>query len=379
MGGTPGASQGVPQAAQDDDDAQAAQDDDDAQAAQDDDDAQDKAQAHNPRSETQAPQDKPQASQGASQGAGSSAWTQADLSDDAQVQTGANLSDIGDRASAKAGQTPAQTMTDNAGAAQFLGVRPSKSVKLALGNKGAKTQALAEAISTPARLRRHVTQAVRSPDLEDLERFQTRGRLDRRAWTRMEAGAENIFRRRSETIGQNCAVSLLLDLSDSMKHHRAIDAAASLAIHLGDALKAAAVPFEVLGFTSVPSILVIKGFDLPWQVARPMMGNISTLPDGGTAMLPGMMAASNRLLAMGRVSRRILLVLTDGDDDYTVQANRACIRAQEARGVEIVGIGIGRHDVSGVFKRFINVRSLADVAAKGLDALVAVLDAPKAS
>jgi cobalamin biosynthesis protein CobT len=293
---------------------------------------------------------------------------------------------MGDRVSERNGRTPEEVRAENADVTDFLNVPPSTPrSRRNLYSNDAHAAHVAGLIKTPAKLRRDVTKAVRSPDLMDVEHYQTKGRFDARSFVRVDAGAVNVFRRRSEALGQTAAVSLLIDLSTSMRGDR-INMATCLALHLGDALKAAGVPFEIAGFTcrtstnvAADGILVTKGFRDSWHDARTATAGLTNAVQGGTAMLPGIKAMVARLKARAGVSRRILLVLTDGQDGYSTGSDKAAVRAALADGVEVVGIGM-LHDASPAFgPAYLTVTSLATVATAGLSSLVNVLreDGPR--
>jgi hypothetical protein len=326
-------------------------------------------------------------SEGDTEGKGGSGfWSEADASDAAQMPTQNDLSDLADRVNDRIGADTKEVTKDNHGVTEFLNVEPSelraKNAKRAAEANAARTENIASRLSTPAKLRRDVTRAVRSPDLSDIEHYQTKGRFDRRAYTRAEAGASTVFRRMSEAKGQAAAVSLLLDLSSSMAGERAI-VATCLALHLGDALKAASVPFEIGGFVTPHGhggnngVHLIKRYEDGWIGTRDQVTLMTNMPTGGTAMLPGMKFMVDRLVKRGNVSRRILLVLTDGEDNYSRESNRAMVKAARAKGVEIIGIGV-QHDASPAFGKanHIHVPNLTTVATDGLTGLVKALEDP---
>jgi Cobalamin biosynthesis protein CobT VWA domain len=227
------------------------------------------------------------------------------------------------------------------------------------------------AIASPAKLRRHLTLAVKSPERVAIERRQTSGRVDLRNLTGIATGAENIFRRRVESEGREAAVTLLLDVSGSMKGSR-LDAARAMAVHMGDALKAAGVKFEIAAFDSF-NLWTPKPFAKGWanDTRRAVAGLRSA---GGTAMLSAMKACAERLLKIGGVSRRILFTLTDGQDDYPAAADAALCAYYQAKGVEIVGIGL-MTDVKYPFNgRAVYVPNCASLSTLGLAQLVKTLD-----
>jgi hypothetical protein len=308
---------------------------------------------------------------------GAGDWTDANFEDQRDVEP--DLSDLGDRICENMGRDAKDVAAENADVLDYLNTPPSTPrAKTRLGYGSVElTSSVAAAIGTPARLRRDITAAVRAVDLVDVEHFQTRGRFDARAAVRVEAGAVNVFRRRSETPGQTAAVSFLIDLSSSMAGLE-ITAAAAMALHMGDALRAAAVPFEVLGFTNSASgathgLIVAKAFGDVWADARKDVAAMTYAARGGTAMLPGIKAAVARLAARPGVTRRILLVLCDGGDRFSAGSNRAAVRAARAQGVEVIGIGL-YCDASRCFgPDYVQVNSTDELSASGLGALVRIL------
>lgn len=307
-----------------------------------------------------------------------------DLSDTAQDATEPDLSDIAQDVCDREGVHQPTIDKINRPASKFLNCAPSlpgtfPDIKRSGANK------MASAIDAPAKLRRDVRAAVKAPERVGVERYQTTGRLDMRQMAQFATSAA-LFSRRFEEEGREAAVSLLLDLSSSMGSGRgsAAEAAGALALHLGEALKSAGVPFEVAGFADTPDydlrpiarLYVAKAFSDGW--ADPVRARVALMmarAAGGTAMLPAMHDMAQRLAKRPHVTRRILLVLTDGADGYPVAANQACIAHWRARGVEVIGIGC-LCDVAQTFGagRHVNVTSLADVATAGLRALVGVLN-----
>ena len=305
-----------------------------------------------------------------------------DLSDTAQQATEPDLSDIAAEVCDRMGKDPLDVAAENGKAAGFLDCAPSlpgdwPDIKRSGANK------MASAIDAPAKLRRDVRAAVKAPERVGVERYQTSGRLDMRQMSQFDTSGA-LFKRRFEEEGREAAVSLLLDMSSSMGPGRGTpaEAAGALALHLGEALKSAGVAFEIAGFADTNEshppqsrLYVAKAFSEGWaDVSKARIALMMNRVAGGTAMLPAMHDMAGRLARKAHVTRRILLVLTDGEDGYSRAANRACIAHWRARGVEIVGIGC-LCNVAGVFgPAHVNVRRLSDVSSAGLGALVQVLN-----
>jgi cobaltochelatase CobT len=293
-----------------------------------------------------------------------------DLSDNTQVYEEAHLNDIAQEAARDADKGEYEVYQEAAHASTILNVRPLRDGEL---GKGADPKRVGAAIDSPAKLRRHLTIAVKSPERVANERRQVSGRLDMHNLVGLSIGAPNVFRRRVEEEGREAAVSLLLDVSGSMAGER-IASARAMALHMGDALKAAGVRFEVAGFDD-QQIVRPKAFSEGWaEPTRRRVAGLRTL--SGTGMLPAMKASAERLLKVSNVTRRILLVLTDGQDSYAAEANAALCAFYQGRGVEIVGIGLQTHSVKIPFRgKCVEVWNTRSLSTDGLKALVKVLDA----
>jgi hypothetical protein len=318
-------------------------------------------------------------------GGGQDAWN---VDDAATENPEANLDDLGERASKRNGATPDDVRRENAGVMHYLNAKTCRVVRHRFTADETLAARLTALIPTPAKLRRDVTRALKSPDMAANHRHEARGRFDMRDVSRAQAGAVNVFRRREETPGENTAVALLLDCSSSMQGGT-MQGAVALALHLGDACKAASIPFEVLGFISprdlrfdrpTASLLEVKSFRDPWQAARAVTAAMVNAPSGGTSMMPAMIDTAKRLKARSGVTRRVMIVLTDGEDTWARQSIRAAAKTALARdGVETLIIGAFM-DVKPLGLPHVNVSSLKALASKGLEALGEALAAkPRAA
>jgi len=217
-------------------------------------------------------------------------------------------------------------------------------------------------------LKAQVRTIVRAPGRTDVRRWQDAGRLDVRAIPAMRAGRRSVFKKKRKTLSVNSAVSLVVDLSPSMGDR--IKSATGLAVHLGDALKAAGVPFEIVGFRGGDCAYAIKTFSENWdKKALSHCGNMLMNLGGGTNITSAITSAAGRLRKVANVNRRIMLVLTDGRCGSGSFAVRAAGAYAKTVGVEVAGIGIGC-DVSDAFAIAQNVYKIRDLGSTGLDVLV---------
>jgi Mg-chelatase subunit ChlD len=292
------------------------------------------------------------------------------VTDATQIYAEAHLNDISEQAAKDAGKSAHEVYQDAIHASTILNIPLPREVEL---TRGGNPKLAGAAIESPAKMRRHLTMAVKSPERVATERRQVSGRLDMRNLVGLAIGAENVFRRRVEEEGREAAVSILIDVSGSMAGSR-IAAAKAMALHMGDALKAAGVKFEITGFDDVCTVRP-KSFAEGWaEPTRRKVAGLKTL--SGTAMLPAMKACAERLVKQGNVTRRILLVLTDGQDSYAPEANAALCAFYAGRGVEIIGIGLQTSNLGPTFRgKAVHVWSTHELSTEGLKTLVKQLDA----
>ena len=293
-----------------------------------------------------------------------------DLTDATQVYAEANLNDLSEEAAKDAGQPLRNVQSDCMHAATILNVPLPRRAEC---KGGGNPKIATAAIESPAKLRRHLTAAVKSPERVAVDRRQVSGRLDMRNLVGLSIGSPNVFKRRVEEEGREAAVTLSIDVSGSMSGER-LRAAKALALHMGDALKAAGVKFEICAWDDIVEVIP-KPFAKGWATdTQRAVAGLKCM--SGTGMLPAMKAAAERLLKVGNVTRRILLVMTDGADSYAMEANSALCKFYAARGVEIVGIGLQTHGIKGPFNgRAIEVWDTRQLSEKGLGELVKALDA----
>jgi Mg-chelatase subunit ChlD len=236
----------------------------------------------------------------------------------------------------------------------------------------------ASLIPSPARLRRHLTAAVKAPERVGTERFQSTGRLDLRNLAGIGTKSTTVYKRRIEDEAREAAVTLLIDRSSSMSTAGRMNAANAMALHMGDALHAAAVKFEIVMFSSGRTAVIIqKAFSERWNdITKSRVA--TTIPINGTMMLPAITFCAKRLAKVPNVTRRVILALTDGDDSFTPAANRFNNRAWRAKGIEVAGIGLMLADESGCREAFdgraIFVASTSRLSAEGMASLVRLLD-----
>jgi nitric oxide reductase activation protein len=142
---------------------------------------------------------------------------------------------------------------------------------------------------------------------------------------------------------------------------------------MGDALKAAGVRFEVTAFDD-RFLVTPKPLAKQWNdETKRAVAALRCM--AGTAMLTAIRACAERLVKTPNVTRRILMVLSDGADSYSETANGLQCQTLRRKGVEVVGLALMTHDMSTTFDgRVVNVRSPAQLSEQGLSMLVKTLD-----
>lgn len=164
-------------------------------------------------------------------------------------------------------------------------------------------------------------------------------RLAPRRVPRIALGERNLFRHIDEEDGLNTYVHILLDLSGSMYHtsHRPEPhvVAKSAVLALGDVLDRFSIPFGVSLFGS--SFTHVKLESDRWQKVRPFI-HVDTL--GGTRTV----SALSKVLEVACVqpeSRRLVLLLTDGESDDGNQLLVPVANELTAAGIEFSAVQIG--------------------------------------
>ena len=214
---------------------------------------------------------------------------------------------------------------------------------------------------------------------------ESSGRLDRRALARMRTGATDVYSRRAETPAIDTALLIVLDGSSSMsyavngnRHVCRADLAKTAAWHIAKAAETANAKVAIVGFgrlsLSDPTRLtVLKAWETP---IADRAAHLAVFPPlGGTPLSPAILHGA-RMLSAVNATRHIMMVLTDGEDDYGPEGvQRACTLA-DYLGVEIVGIGMACASVTAAFppRYSINVADLQQLAQTGLGVLVRMLE-----
>ena len=126
-----------------------------------------------------------------------------DLTDATQEYDEANLNDLAAEAAKDAGKHLSEVQADAHHAATVLNIPLPRDLEI---TRGGDPKLASARIGSPAKLRRHLTMAVKSPERVSNERHQVSGRLDMRNLVGLATGASNVFKRRVEEEGREAAV-----------------------------------------------------------------------------------------------------------------------------------------------------------------------------
>jgi Mg-chelatase subunit ChlD len=231
---------------------------------------------------------------------------------------------------------------------------------------------LASDAAKASRQRALLARALRANDNDAYDGGLKHGRLDRRAFGRVAAGATNVFGRREVTEGYESDVVILVDGSGSMTGGN-IGPAATMAMVVAQA--AAQVGVNCATYVFGASGTRISDFGL-YEVnagrdkpkAASFMG-LCEAAGGGTPLCPSMLAVATRQVKRAPAKRRVLFVISDGMCNQGEKALKATATyIEEVLGTECANLSIG-NPLKGCFRNEVLVDPAKDIAAAGLTQL----------
>ena len=192
------------------------------------------------------------------------------------------------------------------------------------------------------------------------------GRFDGKRTSRMMAGSECVFKRRWVSEGINTAVSVVIDMSGSMKGEP-IKQSVDLGWTIAEAAESAGCEVEVIGFTSKYASYASGGENLSGEwVAPDGRSHLYSCPatlvvakrwqdkcansaqyfsimkraaDGGTPDYSAIRTVAEQL-SNHRAQRKLVIVITDGCGEIGSMAELTK-SAYDLYGVDVIGFGIG--------------------------------------
>ncbi len=177
--------------------------------------------------------------------------------------------------------------------------------------------------------------------------FSSGPRVHRRRLVRHVAGARgtppDFFQRRVRPSARDAAVSLLVDLSGSMRSGRKAIAAAEGTVVLVEALHRLGIPVAVTGFQREPIPLVAHGAPLDASARRAIAGIPNRV--GGVNDDAKCVSATAARLFQVPADLRVLITISDGQPSGRPDAGPALLRTTERlsrrRDLVLVGLGLG--------------------------------------
>jgi Mg-chelatase subunit ChlD len=248
------------------------------------------------------------------------------------------------------------------------------------------TRRLGERMPRNSVLHGQIARLLVTDEQRRVTHHESSGRLDRRALARMRTGATDVYSRRSDTPGIDTALLILIDASSSMRlttpsGHSRMELAQTTAWHIGRAAESANAKLGIASFHwrdnvgtgGYTELEMVKPWTMPMAACATTIADIG--PGGQTPLSPAIVEAANMLAGID-ASRRIIMVLTDGDCDLGPATVTGACRLAAARGVEAVGIGLNAPRVIAAFppEYSVNVDNLDQLSAKGLGVLVDMLE-----
>jgi len=213
----------------------------------------------------------------------------------------------------------------------------------------------------------------------------------------------NVFRRKEDETNVNTALTILIDMSSSMKSKGKIGLATKATIAIAEALDPVGVPLEVLGhFTRRPpmsnlsdeqqerevkamygrrDLLIMtqfKDFDDNLSRCKSALGSIDSLYGGANADGDAILFAAKRLLER-REERKMLFVLSDGQPAYRSdtrckhQYTRDAVDWCTFRGIDVMGLGMLDQSVSQYYPKYVVINDMNDFARTYIEELVKMM------
>lgn len=204
-----------------------------------------------------------------------------------------------------------------------------------------------------ARLRNEIRRLFDKSGREDWQINRAAGRLNAGQLATVQHGNVNVFKRRAEVSGIDSAVTVLLDVSGSMKKNR-IDMAAVAVATLCDTLRRANVKVQVMSFNH--SIAVLNDWNEPAQKVTDLMSRVSVV--GSTNDYVALRMA-HKSLSQRPEQRKVCFVISDGCGAR--EHTRAQVLSGARMGITTIGIGIA-DDVSDIYDNYVNLKDASDLA-----------------
>lgn len=252
-------------------------------------------------------------------------------------------------------------------------------------------------------MRRKLERALVAKQTRDWDNGREFGRLDTRRLTAAVAGRSNVFKLRSDRNEIDTAVTMLVDLSGSMRGFEA-RVALQCVCAIAEAIDRTGIKYELLGFNNrsefvsqVTSTMaypdgdekywgriepldmyVFKAFDERLYEAKGAISQLPTCVGGHNTDGDGVSYAYDRLRKRPE-SRKVMLVFSDGlptghtGEEFQMQRLRDVTNMIDRDGVDLIGIGIGTTAVERFYPKYAVVNNVSELSGSVMDQLSRVL------
>ena len=256
-----------------------------------------------------------------------------------------------------------------------------------------------EVSATVGTVRRKLERVVTAMSRTHWENAKRNGRLDvRRNVSKIVNLKSNVFRNKVEEININTAITILIDMSYSMRTYGKDAMSQQITIAVAEALAPVGVPLEVLGhhttcnwdetkvtweeeiYGRVDNIVMwqFKDFEDGMSACRGSMGTIARRTDGANADGDAIMWAAQRLYERPE-EKKVLFVLSDGQPAYYSQTRDVDQYTRDAvewcmfRGIEVMGLGILDDSVKQYYPKYVTVHDLDEFGKVYIDEIVKLM------
>jgi len=253
---------------------------------------------------------------------------------------------------------------------------------------------------------------IASKEMRDWDFGREQGRLDSKRFSSAMTGQKNVYKRRTDRIEMDTAISILVDCSGSMSSGGKITLAKQVAIVLGECFEGTGVKYEIVGFTNHYAnmrdtinrlvykgeketkvyhrieplqLMMFKEFNDRLRDAQPFINAIDMVSMGNNSDRDAIQFAANRLSKRPE-SRKILFTLSDGSPanscSNSVDSKDLIRGAKEAvdeasKEIECVGIGIQDSSVKRIYPNYAVVNNLEELQSTVMRKLSAILTGGK--
>eukprot|EP00127_Corallochytrium_limacisporum_P007005 Clim_evm13s240 gene=Clim_evmTU13s240 len=167
------------------------------------------------------------------------------------------------------------------------------------------------------------------------------GDLDVNRLYAIPGGSRNIFQTESKPTKSVYRISLVIDISLSMREHdKCVDAAQGAVMLMETLNDIPGIEYEVVGFNYSPMIYKAFKERLQPEVRERVARNIMT-PRGGTRCGRALGDCLDRLKLTGSRGEKMVIVVTDGDDRQADEVHDLSNHAVLYDGIDVHGIGLG--------------------------------------